>query len=302
MTENTSTTSREPEDWALWGLFAFTAVALVGYAAFGLRPQNLPALPWATEFYSVSFPFFARAHILITGLVLAVALTRRSGLRWLPALGAIYVLSFLAEHVGTGYGIPFSGYSYTGLLGPKLAGRVPYVIPLSWFLMSAPAYVMARVTFPGSGRALPRIVLASLLLVTWDLALDPAMSFLTPYWLWENSGPFYGMPWVNLLGWLLTGVVIMVALEALERAGRGWSGGLSPRWAAYYYAGVLLMPLGMVTVAGLWGSTLATLGTLGLLWIVHRRVVAGRSSGPTSDEVDPGRLPGGEPLVSMRGA
>jgi putative membrane protein len=296
MNDNEKTTMRSPEGWSLIGLFAFTAIALGGYATFGLRPENLPAIPWATGFYSVSFPFFARVHVVMMGLVLAVALTRSAGARWIPAMLVVYVASFLAEHAGTGYGIPFSGYSYTGLLGPKLAGRVPYLIPLSWFAMAAPAFVLARSTFPGTRRALPRILMASVLLVVWDLALDPAMSYLTPYWLWEQSGPFYGMPWVNLLGWLLTGLVIMTILEVLERVGRGWSGGLSPRWAALFYGGVLLMPLGMVTVAGLWWSTLATVGSLGLLWAFHRRVVSGRR------EADEGPAPAssttGRPLAA----
>jgi putative membrane protein len=288
MTDERAGLFRGPEGWALIGLFAFTAVALAGYSIFGLNPANLPADAWATRFYSISFPLFARAHIIVTGVVLIVALVRHAGLRWVPALAAIYAVSFLAEHVGTGYGFPFSGYSYTGLLGPKLAGRVPYVIPLSWFLMSAPAYVIARSTFSGASRALPRIVFAAVLLTTWDLALDPAMSFLTPYWLWETSGPFYGMPWVNLAGWLLTGLVIMAVLEVMERRGRGWSGTLPVRWSAAYYGGVLLMPLGMVTAAGLWWAVIATVGTLVLLRGVH--VVAQGASlrdpgeGPRSTE------------------
>ena len=292
----TLTTKRGPEVWALIVLFAFTAVALAGYAVFGLRPENLPSVPWATEFYTVSFPFFARVHILVTGVALGVALSRYAGARWIPAMIAIYAVSFLAEHVGTGYGIPFSGYRYTGLLGPKLAGRVPFLIPLSWFLMAAPAFVLARSTFSGHRRTLPRVLLASVLLVVWDLALDPAMSFLTPYWLWEQSGPFYGMPWVNLLGWLITALVIMAVLEGLERVGRGWSGDLPVRWAAFYYGGVLLMPLGMVTVAGLWWSTLATIGSLAALWTLHLWVVA-RRKGPAAP-VEASPISGSRRLVA----
>lgn len=280
-------TWKTPDGWALISLFVFTAIALTGYTAFGLRPENLPAGSWATDFFVISFPFFARAHIILTAIVLFVALGRHAGLSWIPALLAIYAVSFLAEHVGTGYGIPFSGYSYTGLLGPTLAGRVPYVIPLSWFLMSAPAFIMARATFPGLRRALPRILLASVLLVTWDLALDPAMSYLTPYWLWESTGPFYGMPWVNLLGWLLTGVVIMVVLEVMDRIGRGWSGELSASWSVAYYLGVLMMPLGMVTVAGLWWSSLGTIAVLALLWWMHRGISGGERAARVAPESDP---------------
>lgn len=258
-----------PEKVALGIFLAFTLFAILGYWNFGLNPERLPATDWAVGIYQISFPWFARAHILISGAVLLFVMTRHSGLRWLPALIVVYLLSFTAEHVGTGYGIPFSGYEYTGLLGARLGSRVPLVIPLSWFLMSAPAWILARRTFPDRSQALPRILQATFLLVLWDLALDPAMSFLTPYWLWEKAGAFYGMPWVNLVGWAATGLVLMAALEWLDRR-IDWAGSLPWQWARAYYLVVLLMPLGMITVAGLWWATAATLGALAVAWGVHQ--------------------------------
>lgn len=260
---------RRGEGLALAALYLFTAIAVTGYAVFGLHPERLPTGGWATRFFSVSFPLFARLHIAITTLVLGFALWRRCGWRWLAALGSVATVAFLAEHIGTGYGIPFSGYSYTGLLGPKLGGRVPWLIPVSWFVMAAPSWVIARHLLPGRDRTARRLGLATALLVAWDLALDPAMSFLAPYWMWETPGSFYGMPWVNLLGWAATGAVIMGVLEGWERLGPRWRLDLAPSWAAGFYLGVLLMPLGMVTAAGLWGSTAATIGALLLLRLVH---------------------------------
>lgn len=260
-----------PEALALGFFYLFTIIAVLGFWVFGLNPARLPQTEWAVAIYQRSFPWFARGHILISAVVLFIALARHSGFRWLSALAVVFVLSFTAEHVGTGYGIPFSGYEYTGLLGARLLGRVPYVIPLSWFLMAAPSWIVARRTFPEAAQAVPRILSATFLLVLWDLALDPAMSFLTPYWIWENPGSFYGMPWVNLAGWAFTGVLLMVALELLQRR-TDWAGGLPVRWAAAYYVAVLLMPLGMVTAAGLWWSTAATLGALAVAWGIHRAV------------------------------
>ncbi|MDT8342438.1 MAG: carotenoid biosynthesis protein [Longimicrobiales bacterium] len=269
---------RTPEAIALAGFLLFTLVALAGYWAFGLAPERLPRTAWAAAVYQRSFPWFARLHILISGAVLLLALRRHAGLRWVGALTAVYLLSFTAEHVGTGYGIPFSGYAYTGLLGPRLLDRVPLVIPLSWFLMAAPAWVLARATFPRADQAVARVLQATLLLVLWDLALDPAMSFLAPYWVWEAPGAFYGMPWVNLAGWAGTGVVLMIALEALQRSA-DWAGSLPVRWTLGYYLTVLLMPLGMVTAAGLWGAVAATLGALGLAGAVHRAFAPARAPG-----------------------
>ncbi len=270
---------RSLEGRALLTLLLFTVVAVLGYWNFGLHPERLPAGPLAARVYQVSFPLFARAQILIAAAVLVVVLARHAGWRWLPAFAVAYAISFLAEHVGTGYGVPFSGYGYTGLLGPKLLGRVPVLIPVSWFLMSSVSWVVARARAPRSRQAPTRIVLASGLLVTWDLALDPAMSHLTPYWIWESKGAFYGMPWVNLLGWFVTGLVLMTALELLDRRLR-WSGSLPASWAAGYYGAVLLMPLGMVAAAGLWLSVGATVTALAL----HAVVLTGLRPSPATDD------------------
>lgn len=126
--------------------------------------------------------------------------------------------------------------------------------------MSLPSWAVASRLFPGARGRLPRVLYASFLLTVWDLALDPAMSHLTPYWVWDDPGPYYGMPWVNLLGWFGTGVVIMLFLEVSGTA--RWSRRLHLPWLATYYGLVLAMPLGMVVAAGLWTAWWTTLGAL----------------------------------------
>ena len=120
------------------------------------------------------------------------------------------------------------------------------------------------------------IVLGAYLLTAWDLALDPAMSFLTPYWVWEESGPFYGMPWVNLAGWMATGMILMGLLEVF--GSRRWGPHLPLGWLAAYYGVVLLMPLGMVLAAGLWWALLAVGVALALAWGVNLAARERRSS------------------------
>jgi uncharacterized membrane protein len=88
------------------------------------------------------------------------------------------------------------------------------------------------------------------------------MSFLTPYWLWEETGPYYGMPWMNLLGWFVTGLALMGVLSAT--GGPRWSEWIDARFALIYYAAVLLMPLGMVAAAGEWLAVVTTLAALGM--------------------------------------
>ncbi len=248
------------ERWALKAFLAFTGVALIGYGAFGLRPQWIPESEGMWAFYQISFPFFGRTHVALSALVLAVVLVRRVGVKWVPAMLAVAGLSFLAEFIGTGFGLPFGEYAYTGLLGFKLGGRVPALIPFSWFVMALPAFVVARAAFPEPGARSARILFAAAALTAWTLALDPAMSFLTPYWTWGESGPYYGMPLINLAGWMITGIVLMGVLDRLGAS--SWIQDLPTAWMAGLYAAVLAMPLGMCALAGLWGAVAVTVGTV----------------------------------------
>jgi putative membrane protein len=278
------------EWYGLAFLTVFTLVAILGYGVFALNPQLIPDTDSARRFFGASFTLFARLHIVLTGLVLAIPLLRKTGFRWVPALLAIFFVSFLSEFLGTGYGFPFGKYEYTALLGYKLGGRVPALIPLSWFLMALPSWILARRLVSGSGSAFwGRILLGAYFLTAWDLALDPAMSYLTPYWVWESTGPFYGMPWVNLLGWMGTGVVLMWILELLDVS--RWSRRITFSWATAYYLVVLMMPLGMVMAAGLWWAFVATVVAQVVPWgayyLAKKMAEPAFSSAPIGEQVNP---------------
>lgn len=240
---------------ALGVFYLFTLLSIAGYAVFGRHPELLVRTPGAIEVYARAFAFFPRAHVVLGFAVLALVLARRAGMRWLPAFAACYALSLGSELAGTTLGLPFGAYHYTPGLGPKWFGHVPVLIPLSWFFMALPSYLLARAALPaarrhGAGGRAAAIVGGSLVLLAWDLALDPAMSWVTKYWIWAESGPYYGMPLLNLFGWYVTGLALMVALAAsgIER----WGVTLPVRWLLAFYGANLLMPLGMMAAAGLW--------------------------------------------------
>jgi len=255
-------------EYGLRGLWLFTLVTLVGYATFGVNPGLLARFPQVAWIYGPAFRFFAVGHVWLAFAAIAVFLVVHTGTRWLPAFLAAYVISLGAELMGTRYGIPFGGYDYTTLMNPMWFDRVPIVIPLSWFYMAIPAYALARAALPGDGRVVGRIVLGSLALVAWDLSLDPAMSYATPYWIWEVAGPYYGMPWVNLAGWFLTGLFLMGAQHLLG-ADR-WLASVPLGWLGSFYLVNLVLPLGMNAAAGLWWAVALTLLVVGTGWMLFR--------------------------------
>ncbi|HEY5564320.1 MAG TPA: carotenoid biosynthesis protein, partial [Rhodothermia bacterium] len=66
------------------------------------------------------------------------------------------------------------------------------------------------------------------LVMLWDITLDPAMSGLTGYWVWSETGL------ENLTGWFFTGVVVMLLLELL--GGEWWGQQLSyPLMRSYFF-------------------------------------------------------------------
>jgi uncharacterized membrane protein len=265
------------ERWSragLWALCAFTVFTLVGYASFGLHPTLLTRFPHLAGLYGVAFRFFAVGHVLIAGAVLVLFLALHAGTRWLAAFAALYGISLASELLGTGTGLPFGEYGYTSLLGPKWFGLVPLVIPLSWFFMALPSYALALRALPDAGQTARRVLLASLILVSWDLALDPAMSHATKYWEWGEVGPYYGMPLLNLAGWYVTGLLLMGALAALRS--EAWIRPLPHRWLGAYYLANLALPLGMSVAAGLWGAVAGTLVALAASYGAAR-LLAGRS-------------------------
>jgi uncharacterized membrane protein len=113
--------------------------------------------------------------------------------------------------------------------------------------------------------AVRRVALASFILLAWDLALDPAMSSATKYWEWGDTGPYYGMPLLNLFGWYLTGIVLMGALAALKSD--AWISRLPVSWLAGFYGANLLLAVGMCAAAGLWIAVMFTVAALAVVLV-----------------------------------
>jgi uncharacterized membrane protein len=155
-------------------------------------------------------------YMLLGTAAVAVYAYRTLGL-W-HSLGFMLPAVFLSlgsELLGTSTGFPFGHYRYLSGLGYKIAGLVPFTIPLSWFYLGFSAYLIALAgletrNISQTGKQFLAIGFGSLLLTSWDFVLDPAMSQMKlAFWVWEQPGAFFGMPYQNFAGWFGTGVVFM---------------------------------------------------------------------------------------------
>jgi uncharacterized membrane protein len=184
--------------------------------------QWLPGL--ATVAGMIATPLVARggrsrrvlSSLVVTGLATTTAqlATRRWGVpRTAAAAGTIAVGTTLVEKIGTTTGKPFGGYHYTDALRPQVGG-VPAIVPLAWFAMAVPARETAHAALGPRSTRTRRIVAGAATLTAWDLFLDPQMVG-EGYWRWNRIGRYRGIPLTNFVGWFLTGLAVMTALEFL---------------------------------------------------------------------------------------
>ena len=185
---------------------------------------TLAQFPWGTSILSWSMAGGGVLYMLMGTLAVALYAYRTVGKwHWLSFMLPAIAISLGSELLGTSTGFPFGHYRYLAGLGYKIGGLVPFTIPLSWFYLGFSAYIIARaglatVAMPAWVRQLSAIAFGSLCLTSWDFVLDPAMSQATiPFWIWEQPGVFFGMPYQNFAGWLGTGALFMGVAAILWR-------------------------------------------------------------------------------------
>jgi putative membrane protein len=190
-------------------------LALHCYFVLGnILPEGaLPLPPQLTSIHTLALLLFSLLHALhLLGAARTLALF---------ALGAI--ISWAFEQVGVATGLVYGPYFYTEQLGPKL-GHVPLLIPLAWFMMLYPSYVITSLVTEGrptsAGGSLPRLAWLSLLsaavMTGWDLPMDPQM-VASGNWVWTEGGEYFGVPLRNFAGWLATTFCVYLAYRLVER-------------------------------------------------------------------------------------
>ncbi len=203
-----------------WFLSGHLISMVFGLAGLLIVLPNADLIINLSEFGQTAFRWSmaggGAVYMVLGTVAVAIYAYRNLGIwHWLgfmlPAIG----ISLGAELLGTSTGFPFGHYHYLDGLGYKIADLVPFTIPLSWFYLGFSTYLLARVALESRFKSnwltnTTAIALGSLLLTSWDFVLDPAMSQTdVPFWLWEQPGAFFGMPYQNFAGWFGTGVVFM---------------------------------------------------------------------------------------------
>jgi putative membrane protein len=194
------------EKAATWALFALV-VYLIATNILSAW-VDLPAL--GNVGFVLAFTAFSLLH---AGIKLGA---RRLALFFVLTV----VISFIAEELGVRTGLLFGHYHYSDMLGAKLS-NVPVLIPLGWFMMIYPSWVVGQallrgIDLRGPLGALTLALLSALAMTGWDMVMDPPMA-AHHNWIWEDGGPYFGVPLRNYFGWVLNTFVIYLAFDGIDR-------------------------------------------------------------------------------------
>ena len=164
-------------------------------------------------------PFFVLFGTLVMRLPLVAGVAPLLDRKATLALVALTAYSYGIELVGVRTGWPYGEFSYGVDLGPMLFGEVPLGLPVFFFPLVLNAYLLVLLLLGDRAEsALPRLLatLATVLLV--DLVLDPG-AVAIGFWEYQVEA-FYGVPWSNYRGWLLSGAVAVLLFDlGFDRAG-----------------------------------------------------------------------------------
>ena len=163
-------------------------------------------------------------------------------LGWKKTLAYIpagYALAWFSEFSSIHWGFPYGDYYYIN----NTAGRelwvfgVPFMDSLSYVFLSYCSYSLAAFLMSPVGlrsgnlitletsrvrRSPSTLFLGAFLFVLLDVIIDPVALqgskwFLGLIYGYRHEGFYFGIPMSNFGGWLLVGVVLTAALQALER-------------------------------------------------------------------------------------
>jgi uncharacterized membrane protein len=197
-------------------LWVFIALYVLMGAARLLHNADLQRL---TPFISVA---------ILMGFAIVHGMPRYGGVHFGVFFILTVVISWSYETSSILTGFPFGHYVYTDKLGPKL-WLVPLLIMPAYFSMGYIAWTLAHVLLDrfddrlAGGEMVLVPALASFVMVMWDLCIDPASSTISGAWIWRDGGGYFGVPFVNFLGWYLCVVTIYLVFALYLRRSAEWT-------------------------------------------------------------------------------
>ncbi len=222
----------------IYRLFLIWYVIGIILLAFDLLPSWLE---WANAVF-----------LILAGTIGFIYFLNRFGKTAGITIGSIIFFStFIVEGAGANSGFLFGSYDYTDHFAPNVFG-VPIAIGFAWLMVVATSHVLARWIFPTG--TIGYAVTGGIGAVIMDLIIDPVAYRIKSYWIWEDTGWYYGIPWTNFFGWFLVSFVLHLIIDiVMRRKSMTIVNGLAERRLVLLY----ILMIGMF----------AMLGAIGELWL-----------------------------------
>lgn len=143
--------------------------------------------------------------------------------RGVALLLALGVFALALESLAIHTGFPYGNFTYTDVLGSKVLGLTPWTVAFAYPPILLLSNWIARRYYKGSFKILAITALAAMAI---DLVLDPAAVRLG-FWYWDKPGFFYGVPFINFLGWILSSFIGAGVIHIFWRHGSRMHSGLA---------------------------------------------------------------------------
>ncbi|RWZ60793.1 carotenoid biosynthesis protein [Halobacillus fulvus] len=237
----------------IYKFFIFWYICGVILLTFNLLP---PWLEWANSVFLIAAGvvggiYFIKIYHWVFGLFYSLF---------------IIIVSIYVEHLGVETDFLFGAYSYTDNFGLKIFDT-PITIGFAWLLIMGCSHEIARGITDGMKkwkRFVVFLLSGSLLAVTMDLILDPVSFKVKEYWIWEEPGLYYDIPFSNFTGWFILAAVFHL-VYLIWSPKRQNTSDLWPKRMALVFGLIILMFIILALTGGLW-LAVGLVTVLTILW------------------------------------
>ncbi|MDP1603341.1 MAG: carotenoid biosynthesis protein [Legionella sp.] len=185
-----------PIRWTLIALF-FLITLVSGFVYSGIMQVIIPI-----------------ASVLTFFLAMFLHGNERYGLKNIIIFFVItWVVSHFFEAMSIQIGFPFGYYHYDKMPGPRIA-EVPILIMLAYFGTGYASWILSNVLLNQYNKKLAGHqiflvpLIATFIMVIWDLCMDPIASTVGSLWVWRDGGSYFGVPLQNYFGWFLVVYIV----------------------------------------------------------------------------------------------
>jgi len=235
-------------------------------------------------FFTTTFPMEPRFSFVSSLMVIIFAipcyvgviqsLGKRNGVQLILLM---CVFAIVLENIAIITGFPYGRFEYRSFIGQNI-GHVPWTVGFAWTpilfgALSLTRKYLSSSLFPAHtvvANAVISIVATAALMTLFDVVLDPG-SVSLGFWVWENSAGFYGVPWSNFFGWLLSSACAAVAVQIFLKLKRLEAAQFSPLMHSSFIA-MLVFWTAVCMFEQLWIP-----GLIGCVFLAKIKIVGGYS-------------------------